>query len=179
MPVIRPARIDDAAAIARVHVESWKTTYAGIVPDSCLASLTAESRAGIWKEQLEKQTCPIFVAEDDTGVFGFVCGGALRDSIPGFDAELYAIYLLQQRQRQKMGTMLLRKLVEVLDGDGFRSLIIWVLAQNPSAGFYTRLGGAPVQEKKIEIGGAQLTEIAFGWPDIRGLLEKSEKKAGT
>jgi L-amino acid N-acyltransferase YncA len=171
MPVIRPARIEDAAAIARVHVESWKTTYAGIVPDSYLASLTAESRADSWKQQLEKQTALIFVAEDEAGVFGFVCGGALRDSIPGFDAELYAIYLLQQKQRRGIGRMLVRKLVEVLDREDFHGLIIWVLEQNPSAGFYAHLGGAPVLEKEIEIGGAQLTEIAFGWPDIRGLLD--------
>ena len=30
---LRPARPGDAAAIAKVHVETWRATYAGIVPD--------------------------------------------------------------------------------------------------------------------------------------------------
>ena len=29
---IRPAVVEDASAIAQVHVESWKTTYKGIFP---------------------------------------------------------------------------------------------------------------------------------------------------
>jgi hypothetical protein len=31
------------------------------------------------------------------------------------------------------------------------------------------LGGTPVLTKPIEIGGAQLIEIALGWPDIADL----------
>src|SRR5215471_9877076 len=100
MTAIRPARIEDASRIAYVQVESWKTTYAGVVPDAYLASLTIESRADSWRKQFDGGTNVILVAEDKSGLFGFVSGGALRDSIPGYDAELYAIYLLKQRQRE-------------------------------------------------------------------------------
>jgi len=91
---IRPARIEDAGAIAFVQVESWKSTYAGIVPDEYLASLSVESRTGAWKELFDAGTNLMFVAEDTTAIFGFVSGGKLRDPIEGYDAELYAIYLL-------------------------------------------------------------------------------------
>jgi hypothetical protein len=30
---IRPATAADAAVIAKVHADSWRTTYPGIVPD--------------------------------------------------------------------------------------------------------------------------------------------------
>ena len=32
--MIRQGRIGDEAGIAHVHVESWKSTYKGLVPDS-------------------------------------------------------------------------------------------------------------------------------------------------
>lgn len=167
---VRQARIEDADSIARVHVESWKTTYIGIVPDAYLASLTPESRTEMWKKWLNGGKALTFVAEDATGVFGFVSGGKARDTIDGYDAELYAIYVLQQKQRHGVGRSLVRKLAEALRGNGFRSLIVWVLAKNPSVDFYVRLRGAPVGEKEIEIGGARLTEIAFGWTSLDDLV---------
>src|SRR5437660_3949548 len=167
---IRPARMEDAGAIAFVQVESWKSTYAGIVPDEYLASLSVKSRTVAWKELFDAGTSLMFVAEDTTGVFGFVSGGKLRDPIEGYDAELYAIYLLQQKQLQGAGRLLLRKLVDGLRANHLRSLIVWVLARNPAVGFYLRLGGHQVAEKQIEIGGVQLTELAFAWANLDDLL---------
>jgi len=51
------------------------------------------------------------------------------------------------------------------------SVLIWVLADNkPARGFYERLGGRPVREQTVEIGGAWLREVGYGWPDARALL---------
>ena len=169
MTKIRPARIEDADRIGFVQVDSWKTTYAGIVPDVYLASLSPATRAESWKKQIEDPTTLIFVAEDDTGVFGFVSGGALREPIPAYDAELYAIYLLQRKQRAGVGRILVKKLARALCEQHHRSLIAWVLERNPSFGFYTRLGGTEVVAREIQIGGAQLTEVAMGWPDLADL----------
>ena len=168
--IVRPARIEDVAAIAFVQVESWRTTYAGIVPEEFLASLSVDSRTKAWKEQFDSGTSLLFVAEDATGIFGFASGGKLRDPIAGYDAELYAIYLLQQKQHQGAGSLLLRKLADGLRASHWRSLIAWVLARNPSIGFYRRLGGSQVAEKQIEIGGVQLAEVAFCWPNLEDLL---------
>jgi L-amino acid N-acyltransferase YncA len=163
---VRPAWIGDASSIAYVQVESWKTTYAGIVPDDYLTSLTVESRTESWKEQLDAGTSSILVAEDTGGVFGFVSGGKLRGTIDGYDAELYAIYLLHPRQRCGVGRTLVAELAKDLRAKGFRSLIAWVLVRNPSINFYTRLGAVQVAEKNIQIGAAQLKEVAMGWPSL-------------
>ena len=163
---VRKARTEDARAIAFVHVESWKTTYAGIVPDAYLASLSVESRTENWKEQFQSGTTLIFVVEDASGIFGFASGGELREPIDGYNAELYAIYLLQTKQQQGAGRLLLRQLAKALLASGLHSLIAWVLAKNPSVGFYLRMGGSQVTEKQIEIGGVPLTEIAFGWSTL-------------
>ena len=37
---IRAAVAEDAAPIARVHVESWRSTYAGILPDEILLNVS-------------------------------------------------------------------------------------------------------------------------------------------
>lgn len=50
--LIRPARMADADAIARVHVDSWRTTYPGIVPDDYLATMSYEQRSGVWQRIL-------------------------------------------------------------------------------------------------------------------------------
>jgi len=39
---IRRATPSDLAGMARVHVETWKTSYRGIVPDAHLDALTYE-----------------------------------------------------------------------------------------------------------------------------------------
>jgi L-amino acid N-acyltransferase YncA len=167
---IRKAGIEDAGAIAFVQVETWKTTYAGIVPDAYLSSLSVESRTEKWQEQFQDGTTLIFVAEDASGVFGFASGGELREPIDDYDAELYAIYLLKEKQQQSAGKLLLRKLAEALRARGFHSMIAWVLEKNPSVGFYLRVGGSAAAEKQIEIGGVPLRELAFGWADFDKLI---------
>jgi hypothetical protein len=50
-----------------------------------------------------------------------------------------------------------------------RSMIIWVLAGNPSRLFYEALGGREVGRQDIVIGGVVLEEIAYRWPDLGAL----------
>ena len=63
---IRRAVAADAVAIARVHVESWRSTYAGIVPEEILASLNLDDRAEMWERMLAAEDGLIFVAEDES-----------------------------------------------------------------------------------------------------------------
>src|SRR4051794_10922273 len=50
--LIRPATVADAPALGRVHVTSWRQTYAGIVPAAFLAGLSPENRAATWAHRL-------------------------------------------------------------------------------------------------------------------------------
>ena len=163
---IRLAKEEDAKSIGLVHVESWKTTYSGIVPDAYIATLNADSRSQTWLERLRTGDAAIIVAEDEGRIFGFVSGGKARDQIEGFDAELYAIYLIHSEQRQGVGRLLTRYLTNLLYDDGFRSMYVWVLSENPAVNFYKRLGGNFLTTKAIEIGGFPLEETAFGWRSL-------------
>ena len=55
---IRLAKVEDAMAIAKVQVESWHTTYKGIVPDSYLNSLDVKKREKVWQSAADTQ--PMF-----------------------------------------------------------------------------------------------------------------------
>ena len=173
---IRKADIEDAGAIAHVQVESWKTTYPGIVPDAFLSSLNKQERAASWQKQILAGPISIFVVQDETGIFGFVAGGAIRGEVKSYDAELYAIYLLQGKQKQGTGRRLTIRLASVLKNSGFTSMLVWVLEQNPAVSFYERLGAVQIARKVINIGGADLQELAFGWPSLDRLIAAGDQE---
>ena len=59
-----------------------------------------------------------------------------------------------------------------LQDAGFERMVAWVLADNVGKGFYEALGGQPLDQKDIVIGGATLREIAYGWTALSSLLPK-------
>lgn len=178
--MIRSARVDDAQAIARVQVDTWRTTYAGIVPDEYLANLDYARSATRWAQTLAapERKSRLFVAEEEGAVVGFACGGPLREPLPGYDGELYAIYVLKAHQDRGIGRTLVAAVAGDLLSRGYGSLVIWVLQDNPSRGFYEALGGQVIAEKGIEIGGATLIEAGYGWPDLASLRGESKQVRG-
>jgi len=163
MVSVRAATLQDASAIS--HVQSWLTTYAGIVPDDYLSSLNEAERVPLWREWLVRDI-HVYVAELDGQVVGFVSGGQIREPLQEYDAELFAIYLLKRAQGIGIGTALLRKLAGSLNDRGFKSMAVWVLQDNPSVHFYEKSGALHVSSKEIQIGDALLSEFAFGWPRL-------------
>lgn len=162
---IRVATAGDASAIAHVHVESWRTTYSGIVPEAYLAGLDEMLRTKLWQEWLAGDSL-VLVAERNGQVVGFANAGANREALVECDGELYAIYLLHDAQRHGVGTLLLRAIAEALANRGFRSMAVWVLERNPSRNFYERMGAYLATSKVIEIGGAKLMEVAYVWREL-------------
>jgi GNAT superfamily N-acetyltransferase len=120
MVSVRAATLQDASAISHVHVQSWLTTYAGIVPDDYLSSLNEAERVPLWREWLVRDI-HVYVAELDGQVVGFVSGGQIREPLQEYDAELFAIYLLKRAQGIGIGTALLRKLAGSLNDRASRA----------------------------------------------------------
>ncbi|MGJ3223354.1 GNAT family N-acetyltransferase [Geobacillus thermoleovorans] len=172
--MIRKATWVDALAIASVHVESWKTTYSGIVPDAYLETLTVEEKQTLWEKVLRQSDHSVFVAEENGHVVGFISGGRNRASdgpAARYDGELYAVYLLKEAQGKGWGRRLVQALARDLAQKGIHSLVVWVLTDNPSRGFYERLGGEKVAEERVEIGGKALWERCYGWRDMQTMNE--------
>ena len=165
MASIRVAEVRDAAAIAHVHVQSWVTTYGGIVPKEYLASLNEAERVPLWQDWLTRDIS-VFVAEIENEVIGFVGGGAIREPVEAYDSELYTLYLLKEAQGRGVGKALLGAVIQALEEKGYRSMLVWVLEKNPAMRFYELAGAQRVTAKEIEIGGVQLSEIALGWSGL-------------
>lgn len=163
--MIREARPEDAAAIARVHVDSWRTTYRGLVPDEVLANLRYDERENNWIGILRDQTKFTYVA-DENGVVGFANGGPERSKTVDYDGELYAIYLLESHQRRGIGRALVSAFAGRLAKEGYRSMLVWVLVDNPFRKFYEALGGVEVKRKKHRVHGVMLDEVSYGWKEI-------------
>ncbi|MFI5356193.1 MAG: GNAT family N-acetyltransferase [Opitutales bacterium] len=143
MPV-RPATPTDARAIAEVHVSSWRTSYRGIVPEEALAQLSVEHRAETWARGLGNpdRKHPVLVVEVEDRIVGFAAFGDARDKdlAPGV-VELYAIYLLQEFQRQGLGRALWNQVRAAAGDIAAPALVLWVLEDNrPARDFYERLG---------------------------------------
>jgi ribosomal protein S18 acetylase RimI-like enzyme len=107
--IIEKAQTGDAVGLARVHVDTWRTTYQGIVPQAHLDSLSYEKRQSSWCSAIlnPKPKYHLWVAKDsDSSVIGFSDGGVNRDKSFPFEGEIYAIYLLKEFQRQGIGKRL-------------------------------------------------------------------------
>ncbi len=167
---IRTAIPADAGAIANVHVDTWRTTYDGIVSSTYLAGLSYRNREAAWTDILVNapDTASTFVAEKADGeVIGFANGGPERAGDRTYQGELYSIYLLEIHQRRGVGRRLVSAVAQRLVDVGIGSMLVWVLQDNgPARRFYESLGGKRVGSQVIAIGGKEVVEVSYGWEDI-------------
>lgn len=161
---IREARLEDALAIARVHIDAWRETYQGIIPDSYLAQLSYEKRTKQWEQTLVDQR--VYVVELEDEVVGFAQGGPnRRDAREG---ELYAIYVLRASQGQGLGKALFQRIIE--DLAEYEAMQVSVLRDNPACQFYERFGGQLFEESMIERGGVELVQRVYRMPVKRSFV---------
>ncbi|ANA82932.1 N-acetyltransferase [Paenibacillus glucanolyticus] len=166
---IRYANEHDAEGIAKVHVDSWKTTYKGIVDDRFLQALSAADRVEGWRWKLANMPEDeqlLVVADEDGKVYGFMSYGTEREQKMPHEGELYAVYLLEEIQGQGYGNQLFARLKEYMNMKGYTSLLVWVLEGNSAEHFYRHKGGQEQKRKEIVIGGKTHTEIALLWDSI-------------
>lgn len=165
--VVRQAEVEDAAAIARVHVDTWRTAYRGLLPDDYLAALDEAGYEVRWRRTLTDGAGRVYVAEDGRQVVGFASGGPERAGEDGFSGELYAIYVVQDAQGRGHGRRLVQAVAQGLRDTALPDMIVWVLRDNHSARhFYERLGGVYVRSQPISIGSALLQEVSYGWKSL-------------
>lgn len=171
--VIREATESDIPGIARAHVDSWRSAYRGIVPNQVLDCLSYVNRERLWTSILAERRVTGHTCVADRGdgtIVGFVDAGSERGGQSATSGEIYAIYLIEAYQRQGIGKQLFFEAGRRLSSDGCKSLMLWVLAANPSCRFYRAMGGNPTQRKTIMLGGEALVEVAYTWGRIGSLF---------
>jgi len=171
--VIRPATPADAAAIAQVRVDAWRTTYKGMIPAAYLAAMKVEDSAALWTKILTAgpNATSVFVAEDAGTVVGFAAGNMLAEPKHGLDAELSAVYLVAAAQRAGVGTRLVAAVAAAQRAHGAQGLITWVIAGNkPARAFYEKLGAELLVEQPFTWDGMDLVEAGYGWRNLDPLV---------
>lgn len=177
MVTIRRARPADADAMARVHLSAWRSTYAGVLPETYLTTLSASRESmGYERAILERRGGHAgFVAVADGrespggGVVGFVTGGLSRR--PGIaEGEVETIYLLDDFRDRGIGRRLMRAMASHLASLGAESAFAWVLEENPSRWFYARLGARLAAREEMVFAGQRTAQLAYGWTPIHTLL---------
>lgn len=144
---VRLATLADAEAIARVHVESWRAGYRGLLADELLAGLSLAERESMWRARLDgtdpqHETRRVEVAVARGSIAGFLVSGPSEEwSARTPSGEIYAIYVHPEHWSAGVGQALIGSAVDHLAGIGAGEALLWVLASNARARrFYKRAG---------------------------------------
>jgi ribosomal protein S18 acetylase RimI-like enzyme len=145
---IRPATVEDADALAVVHVLSWQAAYVGQVPQEHLDALDPATRRDRWADILrtiQPPTATTVLEHDHEGVIGFVSiGPGQDDDADPTRGELMAIYVAPAYWGLGAGRRLMDEALRQLRAAGFASATLWVLASNSRAReFYEAFGWRP------------------------------------
>jgi GNAT superfamily N-acetyltransferase len=172
--LIRRGVVDDAKEASRMHAETWRTSYRGLVPDALLDGLADDRWENGWRRAFESMdpTRVVHVAEIGRRIAGFVGGGRARPGAPpGYVGEVYALYVRPAHQRKGIGRLLLKAAATALVERGLVPIVIWTLFDNPaSRAFYEAEGGTVIGEKREPFDGHELHEVAYGWRDPAPIL---------
>ena len=172
---IRRAVLEDAEGIAKVHVESWRTTYSGMMKDSIIAGLDVGKRTELWKKNMGREGNIVLVALKDGRIIGFADGSAVKEGeYPEYDGDVTAIYFYKEEQGNGYGKRLLDALFQEFRQAGFRNAIVKVLDQNDSRNFYKRLGAKLIDSQEVPQYGEGLNLLTYAWENLCSPAGKRE-----
>jgi GNAT superfamily N-acetyltransferase len=161
--VVRTAVVADAAAIAAVHVASWRSAYRGIVPDSVLDRLDVEKRTEGWRAGLRDAADGdlVAVALVERRVCGFVRAGSTGDDETA--GEIHAIYVDPQRWGEGIGGALLGVAEQALADRGLCHGRLWAFSANHRARrwYETRGWRRDGAESTIDLDGTPVPEVRY------------------
>jgi GNAT superfamily N-acetyltransferase len=166
---VRPARPDDAAEIARIQIDTWRTAYAEILPAAVLDGLSAADAEAVWAAAITERPSArhhLLVAMEAEWRVGFVAFGPTDDLEPD-DPEpattiAIAPMLVEPRWgRRGHGSRLLAAAVDHARQDGVTRAVAWIPeADTASRDFLTSAGWAPDGlVRALDTGAGELREI--------------------
>ncbi len=165
---VRAATPADAPAVARVHVDSWRAAYAGLLPQTVLDGLSVERREAFWRAAVEQPgDHRLWVVESGDLVVGFASTGPGRDEdLPAGAGEVLAIYLAPTEWDRGLGARLFRRAIADLRERDVNPLVLWVLAANARGRrFYEAMGWRPDgAERPIDFDGTSVEEVRYRAP---------------
>lgn len=169
----RKANMADKECIAKVHVDSWRTTYKGIMPDAFLANLSYEQFTAIWEKNLNIEDNFVIAVENEEGkIVGFADSWKRASNTEENAIDLTSIYLLETYQGKGLGKLLLKDLFTHYKNQGYTKVFVEVLEDNKTRYFYEYYGAEFVKTVQIKIGGKIVNESIYAWRSVDRTYEK-------
>jgi len=169
---VRSARPEDAADLARIYIESWQDTYAGILPHALLAAMSRKGHAARWQTAIKGGGAVLLAEDARAGVIGLCSLGAARDKALGLEGEVYTLYVDPAFLGRGVGRALLARAFAVFKERGLRSCVIWAHARNNACFFYEAMGGRRIATRTTRLMGELTPEIGFGWRQLATTRQK-------
>lgn len=166
MSLVRAATLDDVPAIARAHVEAWRTSYTDLLPRTVLDNFDFEQSSAFWRKLIgARDIRHVAVAVSVAGdVVGFASCGPNRVPDPDYPGELYSIYLLDGHRGAGLGRMLFAEVEDYMRREALAPFQLWIVAGNEAAeAFYIALGGKRVASQPGTLRGAEIREHAYAF----------------
>ncbi len=174
---IRPATPEDSPGIARVQVDSYRRAYAPLLPANYLEHFTYTEQEQDWQDWFTSVNGEILYVATANGdeLVGYALVKRNPDETLQYEAELVALHVRQGYQLNGLGRRLISAVSQGLLDQGYHSMFLWTLARNPVRTWYEKFGGQLISEKAWENNayfGVNVYEVAYGWSDLQGLIER-------
>jgi ribosomal protein S18 acetylase RimI-like enzyme len=133
---VRQARPVDAADLARIYIESWQDTYAGVLSNALLSAMSHKGQAARWQQTMRGPGAVLIAEDASVGPIGLASLGPARDKGLGLDGEIYTLYVDPAYLGMGAGRALLQASFSTLMNKKYRSCVIWSHARNNACYFY-------------------------------------------
>jgi ribosomal protein S18 acetylase RimI-like enzyme len=140
---VRVATAGDVAAVAALHVTSFRTTYSELLSASQAASLDVGTRALAWTARLVEGDGTLLVGTEAGRTVGFVWVGPTTDpdDDPSTTGQVRSLHVTPEAIGGGRGRRLLAAARGTLAASGCRDATLWVVAEDERANAFYRRDG--------------------------------------
>ena len=170
----RNASQKDAQSIAKLHAESWRLNYRGLLDDQFLDDEVIENRKQVWSERMNSPDLNqrVILAEVQDELIGFGCLFLNDDTQYG--ALLDNLHVAKSYSGKGIGSGIIKRLAsEIYNAGERKDMYLWVLKGNDGAiRLYKKLGA---QQKELEVetefGNRPVEKYRYYWPNVDILIK--------
>lgn len=164
---IRSATKRDLPDIASLHIRSWRSAYAGILPSAFLGEPLEREFNRYWHDVELRPRDVVMVAEEED-LCGFIAVWCRPK--PYIDN----LHVAPSLRSKNIGTALLTSAFRALLHQGHETACLWVFESNPRAiRFYERMGGIVAEKKPQDIFAYSIPSLKIVWNDLSAILNQS------
>jgi RimJ/RimL family protein N-acetyltransferase len=139
---IRKATTTDAANLANILCDSWRSAYANILSPEELRRNTDESaRTQMFEKMLASEFGNHYIAQYNGVPCGECSFGKCRDAGKGIYAEIISIYTVEEYWGKCVGKTLMEYILREIQSQSYEKVLLWVFEANGRARrFYEKCG---------------------------------------